>query len=272
MSDDALRQVQGFVESQMTAGCVFMHKGGNPDLYYTVFGWILCYVLGIKLDSNNMKSYLSGLKADELDLIHYTAYVRCSILTDLFKDGNLISWFSSFKSRKIKDIAEFSGLPNNDPKSPYSKFIWLSLLEDTGNRITNQTTILEELNEYHLSGGGYRNLPEGTGASTNATVAALSVKGQLEGYRPNPDIQYLKNQQHANGGFCAASDSPVPDLLSTATALFILQCYKEKPCYNPGKFLEAHWLNSGGFCPSLIDETSDVEYTFYGLLALGTII
>jgi hypothetical protein len=30
-------------------------------------------------------------------------------------------------------------------------------------------------------------------------------------------------------------------------------------------------LDSGGFSATLLEDTSDVEYTFYGLLALGTI-
>lgn len=271
LSNDALRQVCCFVESQMTPDYVFRNKGGKPDLYYTVFGWMLCYVLGIKLDSGKMKSYLAGMDADQLDLIHYAAYVRCSILADLSKNGKLITWLSSFKPKKIKPINDFPGIPHDDPKSPYSQFIWLSLLEDTGNKTSNQAEILNELNEYQLPEGGYRNMPEGLGASTNATVAALSVKGQLEGYKTNQDVMFLKNLQQANGGFCAASASPVPDLLSTATALFMLQCYEEKPRYNPSEFVEAHWLESGGFGATLIDETSDVEYTFYGLLALGTI-
>lgn len=271
LSEDALRQIRSFVESQMTADSVFRNKGGKSDLYYTVFGWMLCFVLGIRLNSAKMKNYLAGLKADDLDLIHYAAYMRCSILADLSKNGKVFSWLSSLKKKKIKDIAEFSSIPHDDPKSPYSQFIWLSLLEDTGNKIADHVKILDELNDYRLKEGGFRNLPEGLGLSTNATVAALSVKGQLEGYKSNQDVQFLKNRQQANGGFCAASASPVPDLLSTATALFMLQCYNEKPHYNSSDFLEAHWLDSGGFCPTLLDETSDVEYTFYGLLALGTI-
>jgi hypothetical protein len=38
---------------------------------------------------------------------------------------------------------------------------------------------------------------------------------------------------------------------------------------NAVSFIDAHWQPSGGFCATLMDETCDVEYTFYGLLALG---
>lgn len=271
LSDEALTRVRTYVRSQMSSDCFFSNKGGMPDLYYTAFGWMLCHVLDIQLDPKKMKSYLTGFNVNELDLIHYAAYRRCTILVDLFQYGKFITGLFSLKPTKIKTIGEFKSIPHNDPNSPYSQFIWLSLLEDTGNKLPNKAAYLSKLNAYRLASGGYRNMPDGLGATTNATVAALAVRGQMEGYKTNPDLVFLRELQQSNGGFCAANATPVPDLLSTATALFMLNCYQEKPRFEPVDFLEAHWLPSGGFCPTLIDETSDVEYTFYGLLALGTL-
>jgi len=271
LSDEAIQHISKFVVSQMDEEHCFKNKGGQPDLYYTAFGWMLCYILGIKTDTSKMQKYLDSQKPDQLDLIHYAAFVRCKILAGLSKNGKIITWLSTLKSKSIKDINDFSGIPHDNPRSPYSKFIWLSLLEDTGNKLKDKTTFLTEMEEYRLTDCGYRNLSDGLGPSTNATVAALSVKGQLNGYQTNQDVDFLKNLQQTNGGFQAASASPVPDILSTATALFMLQCYHQKPAYPPGDFIEAHWLDSGGFCPTLLDEISDIEYTFYGLLALGTL-
>jgi prenyltransferase beta subunit len=226
-----------------------------------------------------LNSQVFSKKASDTRLSKVLNPGRFQIVNDWLKNGSnaavgverLITEPGSFKIKELKGISEFKGVPHNDPRSPYSQFIWLSLLEDTGNKTAGKAQILSALEEYHQPGGGYRNIQEAPGASTNATVAALSVRGQLAGYNKNQDTDYLKSLQQPTGGFCAATASPVPDLLSTATALFMLKCYDEVPRYDPGDFLEAHWLNSGGFCPTLIDDTSDVEYTFYGLLALGTI-
>lgn len=272
LSDEAMLQVKNYVQSQINAKSVFANRGGMPDLYYTAFGWMLCYVLKIKLNPERMRTYLDGIDADGLDLIHYAAYQRCKVLAYLSKYGELLTGISSFKPQKIKAIRDFTAIPHNDPDSPYSQFIWVSLLEDTGHKLTDKKERIAKLNEYRLESGGYRNMPEGLGATTNATVAALAVRGQLGGYKTNQDVVFLKELQQPSGGFCAAGATPVPDLLSTATALFMLECYKGKPKFNPADFLEAHWLPSGGFCPTLVDETSDVEYTFYGLLALGTLV
>ena len=108
-------------------------------------------------------------------------------------------------------------------------------------------------------------------ATTNATVAALAIIGQLEGYKPIDDLFYLRDTQDETGGFKAGRGAPVPDILSTATTLFLMGCYDIRPVRPVHDFIEAHWLDSGGFSATLLEDSSDVEYVFYGLLALGAL-
>ncbi|MCD7900205.1 MAG: hypothetical protein LUH22_10105 [Bacteroides sp.] len=290
LSEQAVERVSRFVLSQRTDEGSFTDKSGKADLYYTAFGWMLSYVLGIPSDSRKMNDYLATLDTDRMDLIHYAAYVRCRMIQQLFEKGKLGLFIKSFFSTSIPSpsLKDFNGLPHNDPQSPYSQFIWLALLEDTGKKFkvqrlnqrqsdrfepeklnTEPRTLNLEL--YHAPGGGYMNTTDGLTATTNATVAALAVKGQMEGYKDNVDIRFLYNLQESSGGFAAAKASPLPDLLSTATSLFMLNCYGIKPKYAARDFIEAHWLDSGGFAATLLDDKSDVEYTFYGLLGLGTL-
>ena len=114
-------------------------------------------------------------------------------------------------------------------------------------------------------------MKDGIMAATNATAAALSVIGQLDAYHDTDSLNYILAIQSDTGGFAATEHAPLPDLLSTATALFLLRCYGRKPTISPKNFVEAHWMDNGGFSATLLEETSDVEYTFYGLLALGTV-
>lgn len=67
--------------------------------------------------------------------------------------------------------------------------------------------------------------------------------------------------------------APIPDLLSTATSLHALACLDlslsasaKELCLN---FLDSLWSAEGGFHGHWADDHLDVEYTFYGLLALG---
>ena len=106
--------------------------------------------------------------------------------------------------------------------------------------------------------------------TTNAACCILAMQHQTKS-RPNPDLlAWLHERQDESGGFRATDEAPVPDLLSTAVTLFTLRLlgteYKDA-----SDFIHAHWLDSGGFTPTVFDNYSDVEYVFYGLLALGSL-
>ena len=271
LTEDSLSKIIGFVESQRTEEYSFKNKSGQADIYYTLFGWMLSYILGIGMEKRKTAGYLTKQKPEEMDFVHYSAYMRCSMIKKLFERGKAGLLLNIFYSDSIKEITDFSIVPNNDMQSPYSQFLWLSLMEDTRNRIKNKEEILGALERYRTPDGGYMNTINGKSASTNATVSALIIKGQLEGYKPCGDIDYLKDMQEKSGGFSAAEKSPIPDMLSTATSLLALNCYGVKPKFPPENFIEAHWLDSGGFSATLLEDKSDIEYTFYGLLALGAL-
>jgi len=80
-------------------------------------------------------------------------------------------------------------------------------------------------------------------------------------------------QQHPNCGFLAVPGAPLPDLLSTATALHALACLERRipstvheRCLD---FIDTLWSADGGFHGHWADDHLDAEYTYYGLLALG---
>ena len=271
LSEEALCHITRFVESQKNDDESFVNKNKTTDLYYTMFGWLLACVLSIRTDNKMTSLYLKQQNTKEMDLIHYAAFIRCRLLQMLLAGSRVKLLLNSLSPIQVKSIHEFSEFPHDDVESPYSKFVWLSLMEDANKRIKNKDEIIANLMEYKVPDGGYSNIKRSSNAATNATVAALAVMGQLYGYKENKDILFLKDLQQESGGFAATIDSPVPDLLSTATSLFILHCYNIKPKTSPRDFIEAHWLDSGGFSATLLDDVSDVEYTFYGLLALGAL-
>ena len=73
-------------------------------------------------------------------------------------------------------------------------------------------------------------------------------------------------------GFNAIPDAPMPDLLSTAVALHALTGMRadlspiKESCLD---FIDSLWVNKGSFYGNWSEETLDVEYTYYALLALG---
>lgn len=269
LGSEAIDHLSAFVHSQLLPDYSFMNKSGESDLYYTSFGWMLCLVLGIHLDTDKMAGYLSCQHEDDLDLIHYAAFKRCELLLYMHKKGRALTWLKTRSKQQVKDLNDFKHVPHQDTSAPYTQFIWTSLLEDTGNKLTEKCKIEKDLEQYRHETGGFMNTFDGLSATTNATTAALAVLGQISNAKQEKEIAYLKSMQDVTGGFKAAPSAMVPDLLSTATALFALKSYNEKPDYPALEFIEAHWAESGGFIATLLDGKSDVEYCFYGLLAIG---
>lgn len=137
---------------------------------------------------------------------------------------------------------------------------------------------------FALLSGGKPQIPHIKPQTVTAVCCVLAMQHQMGEAVDATLVSWLKERQDETGGFRAsevakANDpagkppgalvAPVPDLLSTAVALFTLRLIKERP-QSASRFIEAHWLDMGSFAPTLLDDYSDVEYLFYGLLALGS--
>ena len=224
LSDEARQQVCHYVMSQRDeiyeTGVAFKNRGGQADLYYTLFGWMLCYALDIKTDGVQRKDYLKTFDAVQLDDLHQTVLTLCRMLDRLL------------------------GLPRFTP--------------DAVLKMMAERPLLQFFKAYqqHGSGGG-----------TNAWAARLVMaSGKDEAL-----VQQLLAVQHESGGFLAYEGAFMPDLLSTAVALFALSLQQVSARYDVQPFIEAHWQKDGSFVATLLDEYGDVEYVFYGLLAIGSL-
>ena len=85
--------------------------------------------------------------------------------------------------------------------------------------------------------------------------------------------EVLKSFACKSGGFKAFSHLQNADMLSTAVALFALNfAGSDLRLLKPGclNFIESNFTE-GAFLSGDGDQTADVEYTFYGLLALGVL-
>ena len=105
--------------------------------------------------------------------------------------------------------------------------------------------------------------------TSTAACCVLAMQHQTGKTTDATLVSWLKERQDETGGFHASEVAPMPDLLSTAVALFTLWLIGTRP-QSASRFIEAHWSDIGSFTPTLLDDYSDVEYLFYGLLALGS--
>ena len=144
--------------------------------------------------------------------------------------------------------------------------------QDLGRQVPAAEDVVMSLERLRAADGSYGNYPGSTSGVTTATAAAVLVLRHLDAPLDRAAGLWLLDRCHARGGFFASGSTPVPDLLSTATALHALSALHlpiaglRDPCLD---FVDSLWTNRGGFFGTWADDAVDCEYTYYGLLALG---
>lgn len=113
-------------------------------------------------------------------------------------------------------------------------------------------------------------------AMSPSVTPALAAKVMLQaclGDTPSAsDTETLLRRVSRKGGFRAVALAPIPDLLSTATALCALSVTGHpldeirESCTG---FVDGLWHDNGGFSGHWADRIPDCEYTYYALLSLG---
>ena len=215
----------GYVKSQMTDNSTFKNRAGKEDLYYTMFGWMLCYVLNIETKRVLRKKFLSDIDFDSLDSLHKKVFQQCILLDDLLSRGIILAALRHLGEHR--HIEEFFG-----------EF--------------ERHTVTETLN--------------GTAAGLFTKKKSLTKTEKAE------RLMQIASLQDETGGFYQNESAQIPDILSTAVALFTLSSFGVRARYDASDFIEAHFNDDGSFAPNLLDTQSDVEYCFYGVLALGSIL
>ena len=82
---------------------------------------------------------------------------------------------------------------------------------------------------------------------------------------------WLLSRCRSDGGFEAVPGAPMPDVLSTATALHALAGLHrsfEREKESILDFVDSLWTGRA-FCGNWDDDVVDSEYTYYAMLALG---
>ena len=274
--------VRRFVLQKQNADGGFQDRAGRSDLYYTLFGLQALLALKTPFSPESVRSHLAAFgEGDSLDFVHLCCLARCrALLHDMqaASPGNAAiceSLARRIEAHRAQDGGYHAAAPGQAQGSAYAAFLALGAYQDLKIRLPNAGKLADSLRRLAIPGGGWANEKPATTSSTNPTVAAMAVLASLRrraAYREAGN--WLLAQAHPLGGFRAAPLAPVPDLLSTATALHAiaslglpLEPIRER-CLD---FIDTLWSNEGGFHGHWQDEVLDVEYTFYGLLALGVL-
>ncbi len=265
--------VARFLHRSLNSDGGFQNRAGESDLYYTVFGLAGLIALQEALPAESVVSYLRGFKGGEgLDLVHLACLAQCwaAVSHDLHDAPTraLLARLQDYRS----DDGGYASMEAAPQGSVYASFLALGAHQDLGAPLADPDRLLDALTRLRSADGGYANKPGDANGVTTVTAAAVLLLRELEGPIDPHLGMWLLDRCHASGGFLATPGAPIPDLLSTATALHALAALQvplaglQEACLD---FVDSLWTNRGGFFGSWVDDALDCEYTFHGLLALG---
>ena len=266
-----------FVRSRLARPGGFADRHGQPDLYYTMFGLLVAAAADMPLNRNDTEHYLQSFAPPALDLVHLAGLTRSRLLLQHLRRSPLARLAAAAWPRQSLPPAlheAYNALaagaperfPHRDPWSPYSQMLRWSLAEDLGLNYVPQG-----LDQYRQADGMFANLVGDAAPAVNATAAALMLLNAsgADRHALRPDLQRLAALQAPDGGFPATPPAPVADLLSTATASLALTCCQHPLPHSLKPFLRQTITPAGGFAAVPGDDTPDLEYTAYGLMAMG---
>lgn len=271
---DSTDLVRDFIVDCLTEDGGFRDREGRPDLYYTVFGLAAMQALDLPVPTGRVASFLSSFGSGEgLDLVHLSCLARCWSSLDgrqpdeVHRRG-IVEGLQAFRTA----AGTYSDDPKHADEDVYASFIVFGAFQDLAEEFLEAEALLALVRRMQRPDGGYANSKWLDVGTTPVTAGAVILQRHLGQAVPDEAVQWLVQRLHEQGGFLAAPQAPMPDLLSTATAIHALAGVQYPfdrlldPCLD---FIDSLWTNRGAFHGHWADEDLDCEYTYYGLLALG---
>jgi prenyltransferase beta subunit len=278
---DSADKVCDFVCKQLNPDGGFKSRGGQSDLYYTVFGLEILKALDAEIPYELICDFLTNFKIEELDLVHLSSLVRCyadlADYTDVQKTAcpkeNIIRHLRKYTAKD----GGYSTTADAQYGNVYGCFLTLGIFQDIQETLPDPDKLFDCIRLSQQHDGSFSNEKIFTQGTTPASAAAIATLKYLDRKPAQLTIDWLLSRIHSAGGFCAIAGNEevsIADLLSTATAIHALSLngvtlenIREK-CLD---YLDSLWSPKGGFAGNLLDNTLDCEYTYYGLLSLGNL-
>jgi len=272
LNDETCAEIRQFIRHKQTAEGGFADRAGKSDLYYSLFGYFISETLSVHEIIEPLKAFVKT-KIVSKNLSGVDLYCGAILYSKLYGTDDI----SENLSKKI--ILELQSADQHISASAlqhieYSSFMgFLALyyLED-------YLTLKHLLKTYSSRIKKNRHITSSAHQHINTSLpcpvtAANTILQELSRFPDPSSEENLLSFYHENGGFIAVPQAPCEDLLSTGVALYALKFINAdirilKPqCLS---FVDNLYEN-GGFRATQTDFETDVEYTFYGLLALGSL-
>lgn len=243
--------VRNYVLNAQSESGAFTDKAGNDDLYYTLFGSFIGDALDLTEVTASAWNYTRKIIAQDppAGINLYCAAILSA------RSGNKRFFLKRLGQRFKESVQSIS-----DKQNVYNSFMGLL-----------SCYYLNDLNNIRIIGNklGSTDICSIPAPVLSAYLVLQHSFGKKSDYLQKQLLSFYDGL----GGFKASRNAKVPDLLSTAVSLYALNysgsdLTEIRPdCLD---FIDNLFME-GGFAGTFFDTEPDIEYTFYGLLALGAL-
>jgi len=275
---EAVEPVAAFLHESINGDGGARDRAGRSDLYYTVFLLESLIALRQDLPVDRVRPYLDGFgDGADLDLVHLTCLARCRAALESVAGAG--GGHDPETRRRLAERIEsyraadggYAPTRGAERGTVYHGFLALGALPDLGASPADPDGLSRSVASLALDDGGFANQPGVPVGTTPTTAAAVTLLRQLGTPVPPESGEWLLARARPEGGFQATAGAPIPDLLSTATALHALaglHVSLERLKEPTLDFLDTLWTGRA-FTGNWMDEVADCEYTYYAMLSLG---
>lgn len=256
-------------------------REGESDIYYSSFALRSLAILGELHGSVAERSSVFLLSKtthqesiiDLLSLIYSAALIEAA--TEIHPFSNVqTDWagkLSELLLRLRREDGGFARTETGSVGSTYQTFLVAICLELIGHPLASDDPSVQFLMKQRRDDGGFLEVRVAKRSGTNPTAAAIGALRTLQAldeHTATTAAEFLLDSQTDEGGFQANSRMPMPDLLSSftsCTTLWDLDQLEQADIASVHRYALSMQRHDGGFAGFELDDSQDVEYTFYGL-------
>lgn len=222
----SLTIVKDYVKTQRTTNDAFVNRGNRSDVYYTMFGWMLCRVLDIPTRRKCRQAYLDSIDQESLDEANKVAYNMCRLLNRMMTLGvptRLTRFADNGADTLLRQfimtyIGHGSGMGTNAIAAR------ILLDEDDGQmtKYERRKADIDRLKTLQTDSGGFLT-NEGAVMPDMLSTAIASMALHSAGERPHYDTtDFVDAHWQDDGGFAATLVSEDSDVEYVTYALMAL--------------------------------------------------
>lgn len=253
LDNESQAQVKQFVQKKQLENGGFVNRAGHADLYYSLFGIWIASGIGLEEELEKHRQFVLEKEPAKTNLIDDFALLII----------RLVLFQNKFPKPSVFKLIRTAFLTRHNISFYYRIFLFLLTFD-----VFYSKNIIQFFGRIVLP---FLSPPAGSPCSV---YAAVLVARQKVGLKTEKEVKNLLNFFDEEKGFKTFREVAEADLLSTAVALFALKfTSSDLRLVSPAclELLQQNFSN-GAFLAGNGDEMRDLEYTFYGLLALGILI